>query len=107
MGNAMSFSVTAEEEARVQVFKSKGMVLEPRQAGDLVLVIVITVIYFLQLLAVLFMLRNRKYPPIKAKNPWMMLPIFVAYIFWFVGDLQINGHAPLKGTALEKCKAFG
>ncbi|KAJ2115124.1 hypothetical protein IW146_002554 [Coemansia sp. RSA 922] len=107
MGNAMSFSVTAEEEARVQIFKSQGMVLEPRQAGDLVLVIVITLVYFFQLLAVLFMLWNRKYPPIKAKNPWMMLPIFVAYIFWFVGDLQINGHAPLKGTALEKCKAFG
>ncbi|KAJ2115125.1 hypothetical protein IW146_002555 [Coemansia sp. RSA 922] len=107
MGNAMSFSVTAEEEARVQIFKSQGMVLEPRQAADLIAVIVITVIYFFQLLAVLFMLWNRKYPPIKAKNPWIMLGIFLASIFWFVGDLQVDGHAPLKGTALEKCKAIG
>ncbi|KAJ2756856.1 hypothetical protein GGI19_000511 [Coemansia pectinata] len=107
MGNTMSFSVTAEEKARVEIFKTQQMVLEPRQAADLIMVIVITVVYFFQLLAVLFMLWNRKYPPIKAKNPWMMLPVFLAYIFWFVGDLQVNGHAPLKGTALENCKAFG
>ncbi|KAJ2866042.1 hypothetical protein GGH94_001817 [Coemansia aciculifera] len=107
MGNTMSFSVTAEEKARVEIFKAQQMVLEPRQAADLIMVIVITVVYFFQLLAVLFMLWNRKYPPIKAKNPWMMLPIFLAYIFWFVGDLHVNGHAPLKGTALENCKAFG
>ncbi|KAJ2458815.1 hypothetical protein GGF42_001844 [Coemansia sp. RSA 2424] len=107
MGNAMSFSVTPAEQARVDTFKSMNLVLDPRQAADLIMVIVITVIYFVQLLAVLFMLWNRKYPPIKAKSPWIMMVIFIASIFWFLGDIQINGHAPIKGTPLQNCKALG
>ncbi|KAJ2495373.1 hypothetical protein IWW47_004100 [Coemansia sp. RSA 2052] len=107
MGNRMSFSVTPEEQARVEIFKSMGMVLDPRQAADLIMVIVITVAYSIQFLAVLFMLWNRKYPPIKAKSPWNMSLIFVASIFWFIGIIQINGHAPLKGTPLTQCKAVG
>ncbi|KAJ2457299.1 hypothetical protein GGF42_002766 [Coemansia sp. RSA 2424] len=107
MGNAMSFSVTPAEQARIEIFKSIGTVLDPRQAADVVMVIIITACYFVQLLAVLFMLWNRKYPPIKAKSPWVMMVVFIASIFWFVGDLQVNGHAPLKGTPLTKCKAIG
>ncbi|KAJ2900329.1 hypothetical protein IWW38_000588 [Coemansia aciculifera] len=107
MGNAMSFSVTPKELARVQVFKSLGIDLDPRQEADLITVIVITVVYFIQFLAVLFMLWNRKYPPIKAKNPVIMTLIFLASVFWYVGDLQINGHAPLRGTPLEECKGIG
>ncbi|KAJ2813555.1 hypothetical protein GGI24_006521, partial [Coemansia furcata] len=26
---------------------------------------------------------------------------------WFTGDIQANGHAPIKGTPMENCKAFG
>ncbi|KAJ2900331.1 hypothetical protein IWW38_000590 [Coemansia aciculifera] len=107
MGNAMSFSVTPEELARVQVFKSLDMDLDPRQAADLIMVIVIACVYFVQFLAVLYMLWNRKYPPIKAKNSWVMTFVFVASILWFVGDLQVNGHAPLKGTPLTECKVIG
>ncbi|KAJ2889568.1 hypothetical protein GGI21_006523, partial [Coemansia aciculifera] len=107
MGNAMSFSVTPEELARVQVFKALHIDIDPRQAADLIMVIVIAVVYFFQLLAVLFMLWNRKYPPIKAKSPWIMTFVFIASLFWFTGDIQSNGHAPLKGTPLEKCKAIG
>ncbi|KAJ2695007.1 hypothetical protein H4218_005377 [Coemansia sp. IMI 209128] len=103
----MSLSVTAAEEARVQIFKTRGIDLEPRQAADLIMTIVIATVYFVELLAVLFMLVNREYPPIKAKNPWTMLAIFIASIFWFVGDLQANGHVPLVGTPLAKCKAIG
>ncbi|KAJ2457297.1 hypothetical protein GGF42_002764 [Coemansia sp. RSA 2424] len=103
----MSFSVTRQELIRVMAFKTLNMTLEPRQAADLVMVIVIMSIYFIQFLAMLFMLWNRKYPPIKAKNPVIMAVIFVASIFWFIGDLQVNGHAPLNGTQLGKCKAIG
>ncbi|KAJ2741331.1 hypothetical protein GGI20_005262 [Coemansia sp. BCRC 34301] len=71
------------------------------------MVIIIAVLYFIQLLAVLYSLWNRKYPPIKAKGPWIMSAIFVATIFWFVGDIQVNGHAPLKGSPLVNCKFFG
>ncbi|KAJ2741887.1 hypothetical protein GGI20_004877 [Coemansia sp. BCRC 34301] len=106
MGTVMSFSVTPAELARVEAFKMAQLTLEPRQAADVVMVIIITAIYFIQLLAVLFMLWNRKYPPIKAKSPWVMLGIFLASIFWFVGDLQVNGHAPLKGSPFTNCKFF-
>ncbi|KAJ2910310.1 hypothetical protein GGI21_000997, partial [Coemansia aciculifera] len=106
MGNAMSFSVTPEELARVEAFKALNIDLDPRQAADLIMVIVIAVVYFIQLLAVMFMMWNRQYPPIKAKSPWIMLAIFIASLFWFTGDIQANGHAPLKGTPLANCKAF-
>ncbi|KAJ2741886.1 hypothetical protein GGI20_004876 [Coemansia sp. BCRC 34301] len=107
MGNAMSFSVTRQELIRAMAFKTLNMELEPRQAADLVMVIVIMSIYFIQFLAVLYMLWNRKYPPIKSKNPVIMAGIFLASIFWFIGDLQVNGHAPLNGTQMAQCKGVG
>ncbi|KAJ1657783.1 hypothetical protein GGF38_004351 [Coemansia sp. RSA 25] len=53
------------------------------------------------------MLWNRKYPPLKSKNPILMTFIFLSSIFWLAGDMQVNGHAPLKGTPFENCKFFG
>ncbi|KAJ2828800.1 hypothetical protein FBU31_002834 [Coemansia sp. 'formosensis'] len=107
MGNSMSFSVTPAEEERVQIFKSMGITLDPRQAADLIMVIVISVAYVFRFASLLFMLWNRKYPPIKAKNPLIMTLVFISSIFWFVGDIQINNHTPLKGTSMTQCKAIG
>ncbi|KAJ2907862.1 hypothetical protein GGI21_003463 [Coemansia aciculifera] len=53
------------------------------------------------------MLWNRKYPPLKSKNPILMTCIFISSIFWLAGDLQVNGHAPLKDTPFVHCKFFG
>ncbi|KAJ1998582.1 hypothetical protein GGI04_004938 [Coemansia thaxteri] len=81
--------------------------LDPRGAADLIMVIVIAAAYFVTLLAVLFMLWNRRYPPIKSKNPVLVAFVFLSSALWFTGDIQVNGHAPLKDTPLENCKAIG
>ncbi|KAJ2888493.1 hypothetical protein GGI21_006719, partial [Coemansia aciculifera] len=36
-----------------------------------------------------------------------MTCIFISSIFWLASDLQLNGHAPLKGTPFVHCKFFG
>ncbi|KAJ2067998.1 hypothetical protein GGI08_001106 [Coemansia sp. S2] len=107
MANLLSFSLTPEEEERIKYFAEIGRYLDPRGAADATMIIVISVAYFVQFVAVIFMLWNRNYPPIKAKNPILMAFVFIASVLWFAGNLQVNGHVPLKGTALEKCKAIG
>ncbi|KAJ2900328.1 hypothetical protein IWW38_000587 [Coemansia aciculifera] len=107
MTNLLSFSVTASEAERVVYFASIGRTLDPRGMGDTVMVVVISTVYFIEFLAVLFMLWNRNYPPIKAKNPLLMAFVFIASIFWFTGNLQVNGHVPLKDTPLTQCKGIG
>ncbi|KAJ2730639.1 hypothetical protein IW152_005103 [Coemansia sp. BCRC 34962] len=86
---------------------SQNQPLDPRQAADLIMVIIISLLYTFQFVGVIYMLWNRDYPPIKAKNPVLMTCVFVSSLMWFVGDIQANGHAPLKGTPLQNCKAFG
>ncbi|KAJ2756851.1 hypothetical protein GGI19_000506 [Coemansia pectinata] len=107
MANLMSFSVTPQELLRVKFFLIAGKKLDPRGASDLIMVFVFLAIYLFNFAAVLFMLWNRKYPPLKSKNPILMTFIFLSSIFWFAGDLQVNGHAPLKGTPFVHCKFFG
>ncbi|KAJ2883451.1 hypothetical protein H4R27_002756 [Coemansia aciculifera] len=107
MTNLLSFSLTPQEEERIKYFAEIGRYLDPRGAADMTMVIVISVAYFIQLVAVLFMVWNRNYPPIRAKNPILMAFVFIASIFWFAGNLQVNGHVPLKGTPLTQCKAIG
>ncbi|KAJ2471773.1 hypothetical protein GGI02_002045 [Coemansia sp. RSA 2322] len=36
-----------------------------------------------------------------------MACLFLASIFWFVGDVQVNGHVTLAGTVLTNCRGFG
>ncbi|KAJ2032862.1 hypothetical protein IW146_006045 [Coemansia sp. RSA 922] len=107
MGNSMSFSVTPAEGAQVEAFKQFGATLEPRQGANLIMVIVISVAYVFRFASLLFMLWHRKYPPIKAKNLIIMSLVFATSIFWFVGDIQMNNHAPLKGSSMTECKAIG
>ncbi|KAJ2900326.1 hypothetical protein IWW38_000585 [Coemansia aciculifera] len=107
MANLMSFSLTPQEEVRVKLFMLAGKKFDPRGAPDLIMLLVILSIYVFNFAAVLFMLWNRKYPPLKSKNPILMTCIFLSSIFWLASDLQVNGHAPLKGTPFVHCKFFG
>ncbi|KAJ2487726.1 hypothetical protein IWW37_005123 [Coemansia sp. RSA 2050] len=107
MANLLSFSLTPQEAERLKYYTQTGRYLEPRGAADFAMIIIITTAYFVQLIATLFMLWNRNYSPIKAKNPILMAFVFVASVLWFAGNLQINGHVPLKDTQLEQCKAIG
>ncbi|KAJ2458811.1 hypothetical protein GGF42_001840 [Coemansia sp. RSA 2424] len=107
MSKLLSFSLTAAEEERIKYFASIDRHLDPRGAGDAIMVIVLSTVYFIEFVAVLYMLWNRNYPPIKAKNPVLMAFVFVASVLWLAGNLQVNGHVPLKGTQLTQCKGIG
>ncbi|KAJ1800219.1 hypothetical protein LPJ59_001258 [Coemansia sp. RSA 2399] len=103
----MAFPDTAFEEQRVLVAASAGMTLDPRNTADLVIVILLSVIYGINLFAALFVLFNRKYPPIKSKVPLIMVAMYVSSVFWFIGDLAVDGHVTLVGSVLEHCRGFG
>ncbi|KAJ2658794.1 hypothetical protein IW148_004519 [Coemansia sp. RSA 1199] len=105
MGNQLSFSYT--EDWREEMAQRLGYRLDPRGKADWIMIIIITCVYSIDVIAVLFMLWNRKYPPLKCKSPVLMACMMVAGILWFVGDIQANGHAPLEHSPLHNCKAFG
>ncbi|KAJ1899326.1 hypothetical protein LPJ66_002179 [Kickxella alabastrina] len=99
MGNQLSFSVTESELNRVMVGKFGGVTVDPRGQADMIMLIIIASAYCFDVLAVVYMLWNRKYPPIKSKSPIIMAIMMAVSIIWFVGDLQSNGHVPLAACA--------
>ncbi|KAJ2553834.1 hypothetical protein EV175_002799 [Coemansia sp. RSA 1933] len=107
MGNTMSFGTTQSEKMRVLAGEMAGVTVDPRGTGDLVMVIVFSILYGIDAVAVIYMLWNRKYPPLKSKSPEIMAAFMAGAVLWFTGDIQVNGHAPLAGTPLTNCKAFG
>ncbi|KAJ2086876.1 hypothetical protein IW140_005352 [Coemansia sp. RSA 1813] len=84
-----------------------GIVLDPRSTADLVVVVLLSCIFAINLIAVMFLIFNHKYPPLKSKNPILMVIMFIASVFWFVGDMQVNGHVTLTGSVLTDCRGFG
>ncbi|KAI9501721.1 hypothetical protein BX070DRAFT_41810 [Coemansia spiralis] len=103
----MSFSLTQQEKLRVQAATILGYHLDPVSKKDMAMIIVISAVYGIDLLAVIFMLWNRRYPPLKSKSPVLMAAAYISCVCWFIGDLQINGHVHLAGTALTNCKGIG
>ncbi|KAJ1856096.1 hypothetical protein LPJ73_002229 [Coemansia sp. RSA 2703] len=103
----MSFELTAAEQNRVKYVALLGFTLDPIGHADRTLIIVLSSIYGVNLLFVLFMLYNRRYPPIKCKSPLLMAAVFFGCCCWLVGDLQINGHVHLANTPLTNCKLWG
>ncbi|KAJ2557597.1 hypothetical protein EV175_001249 [Coemansia sp. RSA 1933] len=103
----MSFSLTPAEESRVRLAKLLGYTLDPISTKDMVMIIVIAAVYGIDLIAVIFMVWNRRYPPLKSKSPVLMGAAYISCVCWFVGDLQINGHVHLAGTVLTNCKGIG
>ncbi|KAJ2448017.1 hypothetical protein EV183_005636 [Coemansia sp. RSA 2336] len=103
----MAFPNAEVENQRVETAAALGLSLDPRSKGDLAVVTVLSVIYGLDLIAIALLLWNRKYPPIKSKGPYMMTCLFLCSAFWFIGDLQVNGHVQLAGSVLTNCRGFG
>ncbi|KAJ2796841.1 hypothetical protein H4R20_005399, partial [Coemansia guatemalensis] len=103
----MGFLNATLEQQRVDAAASLDMELEPRTSGDLAVVILLSVVYGVDLLAVIALLWNRQYPPLKSKGPILMTCLFVCSVLWFVGDLQVNGHVQLANTVFTNCRGFG
>ncbi|KAJ1899170.1 hypothetical protein LPJ66_002279, partial [Kickxella alabastrina] len=107
MGNQISFTVTEGEAWRQTVGAMIPIYIEPRGKADAITIIVFTIVYCINFLAVVYMLWHRNYPPIKAKSVKVMAMMMVLMAIWFIGDLQGNGHVPLINTAMTNCKGFG
>ncbi|KAJ2181803.1 hypothetical protein GGF45_001307 [Coemansia sp. RSA 551] len=103
----MVFPNVILEQQRMEAAASYNIPLDPRTRGDLAVIVLLSVVYGIDLFAIVFMLWNRKYPPIKAKGPVLMACLFVCSVFWFIGDVQINGHAPLANSVFTSCRGFG
>ncbi|KAJ2777228.1 hypothetical protein H4R18_005257 [Coemansia javaensis] len=103
----MALIDAASEQRRVEAAALLGLRLDPRSGGDVAVVAVIAAMYGVTLAGVVAMLLWRRYPPIRSKAPAMMAVLFVCSVLWFVGDLQVNGHVPLAGTALTNCRGVG
>ncbi|KAJ2710140.1 hypothetical protein H4R19_003896 [Coemansia spiralis] len=103
----MSFSLTPAEQDRVNAAAALGIRLDPIGKADMALVIVVSAVYGLDLVAVMYLLWNRRWPPLKSKSPGIMAAGVGSCVCWFVGDLQINGHVHLAGTPLANCKVVG
>ncbi|KAJ1958748.1 hypothetical protein EC988_000115 [Linderina pennispora] len=103
----MSFSLTPKEQNRVEIAGLLGYHLDPIGKNELALLVVFAFIYAIDLLAVVFLIWNRNYPPLKSKSPMIMVGVYISFVLWFIGDLQANGIVHLSGTALTNCKAFG
>ncbi|KAJ2000851.1 hypothetical protein GGI04_003980 [Coemansia thaxteri] len=101
----MAFFDEAFEEQRLQNAKLLRIELDMRGPADAAAVVVFAFVIFITFLAVLFMLWNREYQPIKAKSPFLMACLFVGGIFWYVGDIRLRGHIQQYGTGLAECHA--
>ncbi|KAJ2400769.1 hypothetical protein GGI23_001829 [Coemansia sp. RSA 2559] len=94
------------EQQRVEAAASSGLNLDPRNSLDVAIVALFGAVYSIDFLAVLFLLWNYNYPPIKSKSPIIMVLLFIGSAFWFVGDIQASGNVTLAGSALTNCQAF-
>ncbi|KAJ1895127.1 hypothetical protein LPJ66_004773, partial [Kickxella alabastrina] len=107
MGNQLSFTVSESELQRQIVGETMPLMVDPRGKADAIMIIIFSIIYLLNFLAMLYLLWNRNYPPLKSKNPILMAFVMMVLLIWSVGDIQINGHIPLANTGFDNCKAFG
>ncbi|KAJ1723917.1 hypothetical protein LPJ53_001770 [Coemansia erecta] len=103
----MTFPDPAFEQQRVAyALQYMGEKLDPRTKADVAVVAVLSAVYFIDFIAVLFTLLNRRYAPIRAKSPILMALLFLASVFWCIGDEMANGHLPLAGSTLTDCRGW-
>ncbi|KAJ2513763.1 hypothetical protein H4217_006148 [Coemansia sp. RSA 1939] len=103
----MTYPNPEVEKIRVMAAQSLGMSLDMRYTGDLVIVILLSCIYGINLLATLFVLINRNYPPIRSKGPLILVVMYISSACWFIGDLQVNGHVTLVNSSMTDCRGYG
>ncbi|KAJ2513761.1 hypothetical protein GGI11_004285 [Coemansia sp. RSA 2049] len=102
----MAFPDGELEQRRVEAAASMGLKLDARNTVDVATVGVFGTVYAIGLLAVVYLLWNRRYPPLKAKGPELMAVLFAAAAVWFVGDIQAGGIVPLAAARMANCRAF-
>ncbi|ORX69405.1 hypothetical protein DL89DRAFT_316814 [Linderina pennispora] len=99
----MSFTFTEKEKGRVVFASLVGVTLDHIGKADLATIIAITVLYSVQLLAVVYMVLNRNYPPIRAKGVLTMTCVYICGISWFIGGLGTHEVLHLSNKFWSNC----
>lgn len=99
----MYYDFTPEEKQRVEIAAFFGIKVDPVGYYDMAAVIIYSSILFIGLLANIYVLRNRHYAPLKAKNVPLMTGIFFHSIFFFLGDLTLCGLVHVRGPFFGNC----
>ncbi|KAJ2741343.1 hypothetical protein GGI20_005252 [Coemansia sp. BCRC 34301] len=102
----MSFEFTPDEQRRVVLAQLAGIKLDPIGHADLAVVATLGTVYFIDFIAVGFLLWNRKYAPLKSKYPILMSCCLLGMFIWFLGDLVLKSHVHVRGVVLSSCMFF-
>ncbi|KAJ2891834.1 hypothetical protein GGI21_005758, partial [Coemansia aciculifera] len=102
----MSFEFTPDEHRRVLLAQLAGIKLDPIGHADLAVVATLGTVYFIDFVAVAFLLWNRKYAPLKSKYPILMSCCLLSMFIWFLGDLVLKSHVHVRGYVLSSCMLF-
>ncbi|KAJ2456867.1 hypothetical protein GGF42_003012 [Coemansia sp. RSA 2424] len=102
----MSFEFTPDEQRRVALAQLAGIKLDPIGHADLAVVATLGTVYFIDFIAVAFLLWNRKYAPLKSKYPILMSCCLLSMFIWFLGDLVLKSHVHVRGVVLSSCMFF-
>ncbi|KAJ2362559.1 hypothetical protein H4S01_004721 [Coemansia sp. RSA 2610] len=101
----MSFAFTPEEQTRIDVAAFLGIKLDPIGYVELSTIIVLSVMYAVEFIALCYQLHNRDYLPLKAKNVPVMFSLYFGGISWLMGDIFTGGLVHLGHSAvLRNCK---
>ncbi|ORX66386.1 hypothetical protein DL89DRAFT_270295 [Linderina pennispora] len=101
----MSFKLTPFEQSRVEIAAFLDMKLDPISYVDMSTIIVVATVYIVDLFAIIFLIVNRNYPPIKSKGVVIMCSLYISGVLWFVGDIITSGMVHLYvNKALMACK---
>ncbi|KAJ1741659.1 hypothetical protein LPJ78_002102 [Coemansia sp. RSA 989] len=101
----MSFAFTPEEQSRVEVAAFLGIKLDPIGYVDLSTIVVLSVMYGVEFIALCYQLYNRDYLPLKAKNVPIMFSLYFGAISWLMGDIFTGGLVHLgQSPILRNCK---
>ncbi|KAJ1963506.1 hypothetical protein GGI12_002015 [Dipsacomyces acuminosporus] len=56
------------------------------------------VFFTITLTMIIYAWVHRKYPPIRSKNINVIIIMYIGALFWFIGDIPVNGHVELVGV---------
>ncbi|KAJ2818893.1 hypothetical protein IWW50_005655 [Coemansia erecta] len=101
----MSFAYTPDEQSRVEIAEFLGIKLDPIGYVDLSTIVVLSIMYFTEFIALCYQLHNRDYLPLRAKNVPIMFSLFLGAVGWMLGDIFTGGLVHLsQSPVLCNCK---
>ncbi|KAJ2790929.1 hypothetical protein H4R21_006412, partial [Coemansia helicoidea] len=100
----MSFELTPDEQDRIQIASFLGLHLDPVSHVDMSTIIVLSLMYLIEFVALCYQLRNRNYMPLKVKNVPIMFSLFFGAVGWLAGDILSGGLVHLRPSpVLQNC----